>query len=311
MDEKPSPHWLVADLAGRQHGVVSARQLAALGCSRTVVSDWSRAGRLHRLYRGVYAVGHRAISADARRLAAVLAAGEGALASHTTAAAIWGLAGDRGGAVHVSVGRAHGARSHAGLVVHHSRSIRTVDASHVRGIPVTSVARTLADLGDIVRADRVRAAFAAAERADLLDMDVVTAQFVGAHGRRGPRILAEITRTYDPRWADARSGLELAMLDLLAAAGLPAAEVNVWIDGRYVADLLWRRRRLIVEVDGDFFHRSPLARRADALRERELRRLGFDVARVSQADVEHRPAAVADRVARLLATAPPERPDPR
>jgi putative AbiEi antitoxin of type IV toxin-antitoxin system len=85
-------HQPLANLANRQHGVVSIRQLTgSLGYSESAVNRAARAGRLHRLHRGVYAVGHRRISRQGECLAAVLAAGTGSLLSHNSAAWLWGL----------------------------------------------------------------------------------------------------------------------------------------------------------------------------------------------------------------------------
>ena len=300
----PSRGASVANLAARQQGVVSARQLGALGLTRASISRWAASGRLHRVHRGVYAVGHRVLSADGHRLAAVLACGDEALASHITAAVIWGLRHGTGRVVHVAVDPACGNRSRPGIRVHRSRSLTPGDHATVRGIPVTSVARTLADLGDVAPATHVRSAFAAAERLQLLDMAAIDDALAAAgNRRRGARILGELLRAYDPRWSQSRSDLELAMLDLLEAHDLPAAEINAWVAGRYVADLLWPDRRLVVEVDSDRYHRSPSARRADARRDHDLRRLGYRVLRISEHDLAGAHPAVAERIRRAL-TAP-------
>ena len=193
--------------------------------------------------------------------------------------------------------------------MHRSRHLAAPDRALVRGIPVTSVARTLADLGDVAPPAHVRSAFAAAERLQLLDMDAIDAAVTTAAGRRrGARILSEVLRGYDPRWSQTRSDLELAMLDVLAAYDLPAPQVNAWIADRYIADMLWPDRRLIVEVDGDRYHHAAGARRADARRDHELRRLGYGVLRVPERELRDRPALVAARLARALAAPTSARP---
>lgn len=299
----------IGSLAGRQHGVLTRQQLEALGFTSSAIAWRARTGRLHRLHRGVYAVGHRVLSADGHRLAGVLACGDGALASHVTAAAIWELRHSTSRLVHVVLDADRGQRSRPGVRVHHTRFLAAADRAAVRGIPVTSIARTLADLGDVAPATHVRSAFAAAERLQLLDMTAVDAVLAAAGTRRhGPRILRELLRGYDPRWSQARSDLELAMLDLLGAHDLPAPEVNTWVADRHIADFLWHDERLIVETDGDAFHRSPAARRADARRDHHLRRLGYRVLRVPERELLDRPAATAARIARALAAPTSARP---
>ena len=292
----------MADLAARQHGVVSAAQLTTLGLTRSAVSRRVAAGRLHRVHQGVYAVGHRVLTADGHRLAGVLACGPGALASHVTAAVIWGLRHSSSRLVHVVLDADRGHRSRPGIRVHRSRRLAAADRAVVHGIPVTSIARTLADLGDVAPPAHVRSAFAAAERLQLLDMDAIDAAVTTAAGRRrGARILSEVLRGYDPRWSQTRSDLELAMLDVLAAYDLPAPQVNTWIADRYIADMLWPDRRLIVEVDSDRYHHAAGARRADARRDHDLRRLGYGVLRVPERELLDRSARVAARLARALA----------
>jgi very-short-patch-repair endonuclease len=290
----------VSELAERQHGVVHHPQLIGLGASSSAVGRWAAEGRLHVVHHGVYAVGHRQLPPWGPAMAGVLAAGEEALASHTTAAALWGIRRSSSGLVRVLVPMARGVRTRRGLVVHHSRTLVAEDRAARHGIPVTSVARTLSDLGALLPAPAVRRAFASAEREGLLDMQELGALLERQRGGRGPRRLREVVRCHDPRWAQTRSGLELAALDLLAAHQLRDPEVDVWIDQRFHADLLWRREHVILEVDGRHWHTSAGDRRHDAWRARELRRLGFTVLRASEEAIEQRPSAVAARVQRAL-----------
>jgi hypothetical protein len=81
----------LSEFAARQHGVVTRQQLRALGLSDGAIQNRIAARRLHRIHRNVYAVGHAALSPDGRRMAEVLACGEGAVLSHRTAAMLWGL----------------------------------------------------------------------------------------------------------------------------------------------------------------------------------------------------------------------------
>ena len=129
----------IAAIAGRQHGVIARRQLAELGLSKAAIDRRIAAGRLHRLHRGVFAVGHTVLKIEGRWMAATLAT-DGAL-SHTSAAAAWDLRPVGAGAIHVTV---HGSRSQrAGVRVHRTRSL---EATKHRGIPTTTPLRTIIDL---------------------------------------------------------------------------------------------------------------------------------------------------------------------
>lgn len=141
------PAQVIADIAARQHGVVSTGQLRWAGLSRSAISDWAQAGRLHRLYRAVYAVGHTNLSAEGRWLAAVLTCGEGAVLSHQSAAALWGISPRCPPTVHVTVPSHNGRRKRDGIRLHRSATLTPADVTRRRNIPVTTHARTLSDLG--------------------------------------------------------------------------------------------------------------------------------------------------------------------
>src|SRR5215210_3216599 len=146
--KEPHPEVALGELAERQHGVVALRQLGSLGLSDSAVRR--RTGRLlHRVHRGVYAVGSRRLSASGRRMAAVLACGPEAVLSHRDAAAHYGLRPDNRKVVEVTVPR-RSARARPGIDAHVSRTLGPEDVACVDGIPCMSVARTLLDLGDVV-----------------------------------------------------------------------------------------------------------------------------------------------------------------
>lgn len=136
----------IAAIAGRQHGVVTFRQLRAAGLTGDAVLRRARSGRLHRLHRGVYAVGHRAPSREREWMAAVLASGEGAALSFRSAAAHWGLLLPVDGPVDVSVSSQAGRARRAGIRLHRCRSLGPELVVRRAGIPVTTPARTLTDL---------------------------------------------------------------------------------------------------------------------------------------------------------------------
>src|SRR3954454_13397622 len=108
------PDAQVAHIAASQHGVATSKQLAAAGLGRMAISERVKAGRLHRLHRAVYAVGHRAPSWHARWMAAVLACGDGAVLSHHSAAALWELLNPIKGPIHVSTATTSGRAAQRG-----------------------------------------------------------------------------------------------------------------------------------------------------------------------------------------------------
>src|SRR5215217_4857063 len=142
------PDQRLARIAARQHGLVSHRQLAAVGLTRNAVAGRVEKGRLHRVYRGVYAVGHIEPSSQARWMAAVMACGSGAVLSHLDAAQLWKIYDGEGARVHVSTTRKTG-RQLAGVRVHRVRQLDPEEVTVKDGIPVTTVARTLVDLTDV------------------------------------------------------------------------------------------------------------------------------------------------------------------
>src|ERR1700760_2479661 len=136
----------ISALATRQHGVVSVEQLRDAGFDEAAVRRRVGAGRLHRLHRGVYAVGHRSLSWRGRWPAAVLAVGDGAVLSHSSAVALWEFLRPIQGPVHVTVDAARRPKSRAGIVVHRSRMLTMKDVTRRHGIAVTTPARTIGDL---------------------------------------------------------------------------------------------------------------------------------------------------------------------
>ena len=140
-------------MAARQHGVVTIAQLVALGIDRRAVSRWTRDGRLHALYRGVYAVGHTALSREAEFLAAVLACGDGAALCRVSAAELWRIW--RKSAVSPDVVVPRQRRPQGDIHVLVSRTLEPQDSVVYRGVPITHVARTLVDLSDVLTAHQL------------------------------------------------------------------------------------------------------------------------------------------------------------
>jgi predicted transcriptional regulator of viral defense system len=140
---------MIAEIAASQHGVISLTQLRELGLSARAVQNRVAIGKLHRIHRGVYAVGHPVLSKEGRWMAAVLACGPDALLSHRSAAALWGIRPTARSRIDVTLGRPTG-RAVPGIDIHRTRTLRAQDATKVTNIPCTTVARTLLDLADVV-----------------------------------------------------------------------------------------------------------------------------------------------------------------
>jgi very-short-patch-repair endonuclease len=145
--KRATPDQLIARIVARQHGVVTSAQLLEAGLSAPGVTRRVAAGRLHRIHRGVYALGNPNLTREGHWRAAVLACGEGAVLSHESAAALWKLSPTSPAVVHITIPGSNGRRKRRGIVIHRSTTLTPADTTIHRGIPVTTVARTLRDLG--------------------------------------------------------------------------------------------------------------------------------------------------------------------
>jgi predicted transcriptional regulator of viral defense system len=144
MREEMRSHGAVAELAAHQYGLVAYRQLRRLGFASGSIGRSSKALRLHRVHRGVYAVGHAVLSDHARCLAAVMASGRGAVISHNAAAWLGGLLPDCPKTIDVTVPGHGGSRD--GISLHHSSTLVPEEHGRFGPIPATALPRTLLDL---------------------------------------------------------------------------------------------------------------------------------------------------------------------
>jgi very-short-patch-repair endonuclease len=291
----PDGHAL-AELARRQHGVVSRRQLLELGHARATISGWEKDGKLHRLHRGVYAVGHEALSWEARLLAAVLA-NEPAVASHKTAAWIWGLLRTRPGTFHLV---APTRRHRKELVVVHFARLEPEDVRTVNGIPVTSPARTVLDLAPDESLRDLGRLLKRADDNELLDRRRFEALLSRAGGHPGRGKLAAALRAYKPETATLRSDLEKRFRDLVLAGGLPRPQTNVVVEG-YELDAYWEAEGFAVELDVYATHGSPTSFEEDRKREDDLLLVGIELIRVTDVRLDREPRQTIVRVAAHLA----------
>jgi very-short-patch-repair endonuclease len=288
---------MVAWVANRQLGLITTPQLHVGGVSRGSV-EWRLAtGTLHRRHRGVYLVGHAVGPPGADELAAVLAVGRAAFASHRSAVALWGLAAPPAGEVNVTVvGR--NCRSRGSLRVHRAEMLAAEDRGERNGIPVTAPGRTLIDFAGIT--DREEAERAIGEA---LALRLLTEEELIAAMARNPRcagvaqVKAILGQPGGP--ARTRSGGERAMLRLIRAARLPPPRVNYPVAG-FTADFCWPEQRLIVEVDGYDFHSNRAAFERDHRRDLVHKEAGYEVLRFTGRQLDEEPLVVLAAIVRAL-----------
>jgi predicted transcriptional regulator of viral defense system len=270
------PDARLARIAGRQHGVVTLRQLKVIGIGAASVKRRVAKGRLVRLYRGVYAVGHVQRTPETRWIAAVMASGPGSVLSHLDAASLWQIYKRSGANMHVTT-TAPSVRRLPGVKVHRARRLDPEDVTKKDGIPVTTVARTLIDLTDILPSDRILRAVREAEYLKLLDVNSLIAAVQRANGRRRLRALNEAIERHTPGQI-VREELEHRFQELLHAGGLPKPQTNVKVKtwrGTYEVDCLWAEQGVAVELDGRDAHMRAAAFEEDRARDAALTATGL------------------------------------
>jgi len=291
----------ISRLAERQHGVVSLPQLQLLGLSARAVRDRVAAGRLTRVHRAVYGVGHGRLTKRGHWMAAVLAYGPRAMLSHRSAAGLQGIRPDNHAKTDVTL-PTRSARPRPGIEVHASTTLEPADVTIIDGIPCTTLPRTLLDLAEVVDERAVEKAINQAEVLRKFDLRAVNEVLSRAAGRRGAAVLRQVLADYAGPTLTERE-LEERFFALCRSADLPKPAVNEWITLgggiAYKADFLWRAERLIVETDGWGSHGTRQAFENDRRRDRRLSVAGWTVVRFTWRDVEREPEEVTDTLARL------------
>jgi predicted transcriptional regulator of viral defense system len=275
--QNESPHRAVAELARRNHGVVNRDELLAIGVSATSLERWATEGRLHRVHRGVYAVGHAVLSVHGRWIAAVKACGPGAVLSHTSAAALTDLRRSSSPIIHVTTPNRGSPR---GIRVHRVRRLHPDDVAVVDGVPVTSTARTLLDLADVLPLRQLIRAIEQAERIQLFDMRAIEQLLARSNGRRAKTLRRAIAAASPVR---VNSDWERDLLDFCDDHDIPRPELNVLVE-RYEVDALWRMKKIVVELDSYAFHRSLRAFEQDRDKYADLQLAGYLVLPLTRLD---------------------------
>ena len=295
----------VEELASKQLGLFSVRQVLLLGGSYTSIRCRRASGRWRSRRRGVLALLGTPDTFDRRVLAEILATRDPLYASHRCSARLAGLPGfppileftaDEGTQT-----------QRRGIVQHRSRALPAAHVEVRNSVPVTTMARTLFDLTAVVRPERVARALdtALARRlVTLLEISRV-ARELGARGRRKVTVIRGILRERGKDFVPPHSELEAEFVDLLTAWDVPQPSRQVslgdelaWI-GR--VDFVYRHERIVIEVDGREHHSSFLDRRADAERDAALRAAGWLVLRFTWWDVVHDGRRIVATIRRHLA----------
>lgn len=294
---RPPGDPAVAWLAARQRGLATVAQLRICGLTRDAVRHRVAVGRLHRVHRGVYLVGHESAPEGARQVAAVLACGPSAALSHRSAGARWGICAEDREAVDV-LSAARNSGSKPGIRFHRTGKL---DAGELRvrdGVPLTAPARTLIDLAGLLPERQLERALDAAVSARLVRESALVAALTAAPRRPGTARLRSLLGEGQGAILT-RSEAERRFLALLRAAELPTPLVNVRV-GDYEVDALWREQRLAVEIDGYRFHAGRGAFERDRIRDADLATAGLSVRRFTWRRLLNHPEAVIATVARAL-----------
>jgi very-short-patch-repair endonuclease len=297
IDQRVRALW---PLARQQHWVVARRQLLELGFSGHWIDHRIAIGRLHRLSRGVYAVGRPNVTRYGEWMVAVLACGPAAVLSHDSAAALWGIRRDASG-LEVSV-VAGAKRRPDGITVHRRPGLSPDEVTTHRGIPLTSPIRTLIDIAARLDREPLEAAINEADKRDLCDPEALRSALDDARGQPGVRPLRTVLDRRTFTLTD--SELERSMLRIVRGLGLSKPETGVWVNG-FKVDFYWPELGLVVETDGLRFHRTPAQQARDRIRDQAHTAAGLTPLRFTRAQVKFEPGYVGevlDKVARRLAS---------
>jgi predicted transcriptional regulator of viral defense system len=298
--ERPVRHKPLFELATRQHGVVSTWQLKQIGYGRNSASKANKVGRLRRLHRGVYAVGHERLSWNAWCMAAVLAcdaSGTGrAVASHTAAGWLWDLLRTSPATIHVTVPTQRHRRRDLRL---HVARLSESDIDELEGIPVTGLARTMLDLAPMNSMGWLERAVEAIEDSGRFDLKEFEALFSRCGRHPGVGRLRKVLAIYRDDPAFTRSKLERRFRLLVRRAGLPVPAANITVAGIEL-DAYWEPQRFAVELDVYETHGTRAAFERDRMREDDLLTLGIEMIRVTGPRLSREPEAVIRRVAAHL-----------
>jgi very-short-patch-repair endonuclease len=281
------PDDAVGRIAARQKTLIGHAQLLALGLGRGAINHAIRRKRLHPVHRSV----HSLVAPEARppfwrEHAALLALGRGSILSRHAAAAAWRFRPPHTGPIDVTIIGRDAGRDRDGIRVHRAKSINPEDIRTHLGMRITSPALTLIEISLDLADDEVERAYA-----EGLALRRFSKTSIREAIARNPRGGARLKPFLAGQPALTRSDGERRLLALIRKAGLPEPETNVRL-GRWPVDVLWRKEKVIVELDGVDFHTSPWAFRRDRKKDAQLIAAGYIVIRISGSMLKHNPEQV-------------------
>ncbi len=279
-------------LARRQHGLVTWDQLLALGYTPSAIRHRASNGRLHRVARGVYAIGRPETTRLASWMASVLSLGPEAVLSHGSAAALWQIVHGAPSETHVTL-PGHLYRRRPGVRIHRRATLSGADRTTHQGIPVTSPACTLIDLATHLPCSRVEAAINEADKLDLIDPETLSTAVRGLKSRPGATTLGRILDRHTLVLTD--SELERLFLPIVRRAGLPGPQTQQHVNG-FRVDFYWPELGLVVETDGLRYHRTAAQQQRDRERDQAHAAAGLTCLRFTYAQVKFDP----DHVLKIL-----------
>lgn len=290
----------MSDLARRQHGVVARRQLLAIGLSRRAIDGRLRRGQLHEVHRGVFVFGSRRISRKGRWMAAVLAAGDGAMLSHHSAARLWRLMPLAAEWIDVTAPPGRVIRRD-GIVAHESVVARD-ETDVVDGIPVTSPFRTVFDLAAVLKLRELERVWHEAEVRGLRDRVSLPMLLERYPGRRGARNLRALLQEPEPV-GFTRNDFEEGFVAFIDAFGFsrPHMNADLAVRGRiFEIDALWFEEKMTVELDSHSVHGTRKRFESDRLRDRILVAEGYRTVHVTWRQLQKEPEEIAADLRKAL-----------
>jgi Protein of unknown function (DUF559) len=292
--EPPPVDRRLSELAREQHIVFGLDQLRELGLTDDAVRKRVAAGRLHRIHHAVYSlVPNELLKREGLYMAAVLACGPDAALSHRSSAALNELRAWGHTQIEVTVPR-RSRRKHEGIKVHCSTTLTPADVSVVNGIPVTTVARTLLDLAEVVTHRQLERAFDQAEILEALDLNAINDQLARNPTRPGAKAVREVLAEHYIGSTATWSENEELLLSITRPLGIPDPHTNKFVilpDGGppIRVDFVWWEERVVLEVDSRKWHLTRQRFEIDRQRDQRLTVAGWTVIRTTWRQMKYRP----------------------
>jgi len=293
-DTRSKQAW---ELAARQHGILTRKQLLALGFGRRSIQHRVERGRLFPVSLGVYAVGWPAQNQKRRWMAAVLAGGEGAALSHRSAASLWGIGNEESRRINISV-RRRCELQRPGIRFHGRPSLGPEEILRRDDIPVTSPVQTLIDLATELDSIPLERAVNEVDKRGLIDPETLREELARFSGEPGVRPLRLLLDKLFFCLSD--SDLEIYFRRIVKRASLPLPLSKQRVN-RFEVDFFWPELGLVVETDGLRYHRTPSAQTRDARRDRAHVMAGMTPLRFTHYEVRYEPQRVQVSLTKTMA----------